>query len=361
MIRLRKTSFWIALAGLVLGMTLTSLSQPDRPPEFQAARKLIVDGYFSKGVQAYLKIAADHAGTDWGAIALSEAASYSQTIPEKDALYQRLIREYPESRYAMAARSHQLVYQYGRHNAEAWLPHLDQLAQSYGGPGLQEILQARSLSVLTRQVLALSEDRQVGLYGIYSTMDTGLSYELGRRRETLPLDVFLRQTFARFDSSGELLDNLKLHWIRANQFSANGVRDYFVDPKVRVKPHSRTTGPRPRWTFEFSTAPLPARQVELATSRITLDGVDFFPQLQVSSLVELQPSKKNRPFEILRLSGRPASPLARGNHNLTLEIRAEGYPGSGPGLTRVECPFRVASERDEEKEDGDDLDKDWDE
>lgn len=352
---------------VLCALTLKPLTAQERfsvTPEFRAAREFILTGYFDKGVQAFLKIANDNPRTVLGANALEQAAEYTSSPQDKALIFQRLIAEYPRTRYEVAARASLLWFQYGYQNAQGYIQSADRLVTSFGGPSLREISQSQGLNRLSNQIWALPEEYQVGLSGVYKSLAGLKATRLGQYQDALPLAVFNRQTFAKFDESGQLGRDVQFYWAQANRINFNDFKPILVDPKLRVRPRNNRLGfgPRPRFTFETSTGPLPTAQVNLASSKFLLDGKSLLPRLKISSHVNLKSGKhQKQPFEVIRLSGRPEQQLSNGPHTLEVEIRAEGYRPGGPGLTKQILNFYVRPNCDDDDDNAEDdrWDSEW--
>ena len=363
--RTAQSSRSCLLAALLMMFVSSSLNaQPPTlfTPEFRAARQLILDSYIEKGVQAYLKIADLNPGTAEAGEALFQAAIYSPK-EAKEAIYQRIIRDYPRTGFELTARCNLLWTQTGYQNEKAYSAGVDQFVQSFGGPSLQQIQTAQQPGRLTEQILALSLDHQYAMLGAYQSMCGSLSSQR-QYQSALNLAIFNRQTFAKFGKN-YLLSEVVYNWIRVNGLdpALQTARVDNVNPNLKVRPRRNNFGPRPRFTFQTSTGPLPIAQVSLATSKFLLDGQDFGPQLSVRSRIDQSNGehRRQKPFEVLRLSGRPAQPLTPGLHTLSVEIRVEGYQPGKPGLTTYNQSFRVNSPRDDDDEDCNDdrWDRDW--
>jgi len=354
------------LLNTLFGLLIFSpaLAQPPTviPPEMVAARQLIVDSYLEKGVEAYLKFADQNPGTKLAAEALLQAAIYSSKEASQS-IYQRIIRDYPRTGYELTARVNLLFLQTGYQDEKSYSTGVDQLVQSFGGPSLQQIRTAPQLGRLTEQILALPLDHQYAMLGAYHSVSGSLRQQR-QYQSALALATFNRQTFAKFEKN-YLLSDVIYNWIRVNGLDPNLQTKQVdkINPDLKVRPRRGNFGPRPRLTFQTSTGPLPTAQVSLSTSKFLLDGQDFRPQLSVRSRIDQSNGKHRRekPFEILRLSGRPAQPLTPGLHTLSIEIRVEGYQPGKPGLTTYNQTFRVNSPRDDDDDDCDDdrWDRDW--
>ena len=271
-------------------------------------------------------------------------------------IYQRIIRDYPRTGFELTARSNELWLQTGYKNEKAYTAGADQLVQSFGGPSLQQIQTSPQLGRLTDQVLALPTEYQYALSGVYQTL-SGSLHDQRQFQSALTLAIFNRQTFAKFDEN-DLLSDIEFNWIRVNGLdpALQTSRGDDVNPTLKVRSRRGNFGPRPRFTFQTSTGPLPTAQVSLANSKFLLDGQNFLPQLVIRSRIDQSVGKHRRekPFEILRLSGRPAQRLAPGIHTLSLEIRVEGYRPGNPGLTTYNLKFRVYPNCDDDEDNADD-------
>ncbi|MBX3110305.1 MAG: hypothetical protein KF743_14080 [Fimbriimonadaceae bacterium] len=371
---MRKLSFLCSLA-LIAGLTVL-LGRPliGQPvvnyepfvptPEYRAIQDMINDGKPDTARAAFLALADKYPGTTLSGVCLNQAALWSER-GEAQAIYERMRSSFPNSRFEIYARHSLLDLQYGP-NAAVWRAAADQLAQSYGGPSLQTILAGDHLNTMSEQIWALPQEYQMGLYSLYSEMCGSLSFTGGRYQEALPMAQFMRQTFWKFETrSDQMAWEMELIWMRANGVKPSEYKHVSVNPTIRLRPRKNGVfGPRPRFTLELSTGPLPLNQVSLSQSRILLDGLDFKPSMKLRSYADLRPKKKkdsNKPFEVLRLSGRPAQPLSPGSHTLSLVIVVSGYSGTGPGKTTLDFPFRVTGPRDDDDDDCDDdrWDRDW--
>ena len=136
----------LALAASCLWQTVSSQPMPLRPfpkftpsPEFGDALKRIADSYREDGKQRLLVVARDNPNTTLGAASLFKAAYYSETKQEIIDIYNRIISEYPQSRFEIQARQGLLR---GQATSPAqWLDSATALVSGYGAPGVSEILQ----------------------------------------------------------------------------------------------------------------------------------------------------------------------------------------------------------------------------
>ena len=136
----------MALAVPCPWSTVSSQPLPLRPfpkftpsPEYGDALKRIADSYREEGKQRLLVVARDNPNTTLGAKSLFKAAYYSETKQEVMDLYDRIIREYPQSRFEIQARQG-LVSMQATSPAQ-WLEAAIALVVGYGAPGVNEILQ----------------------------------------------------------------------------------------------------------------------------------------------------------------------------------------------------------------------------
>ncbi|MEW6284275.1 MAG: hypothetical protein AB1758_37015, partial [Candidatus Eremiobacterota bacterium] len=121
-------------------------------PEYEMAERLLLQNRIEAAREIWARIAAQNPGTTLGAVSLFDQAKWSDTRQEAMAINQAIVTGYPRSQFEVNARLNLLNLQYGYTNMEGWIAAADQLAQSYGGPALEDILRGRDLDRLTARV-----------------------------------------------------------------------------------------------------------------------------------------------------------------------------------------------------------------
>lgn len=328
-------------------------------PDYSAAYNLVVkEGRVAEGVAKFGEVAAQNPGTTLGAVSLLRQAYWS--LPENQvAIYQAVVAGYPDSHFAIKAKLSLLDIQYET-LPEQWRVAADQLAQSYGGPALDDILSGQNSPQLSAQMQALDIERQLGLMPIYTELQGYISTQTKQYEAALPLALFNRQNFSQY-TNANLLNPVQfnLEMLRFGTWKGEPVQ--VVDPDVRIlsPKQGQTKGPRPKIRFQTTVGDYRFAQVDLAKVSLKVDGLDVTSQMAVRSHV--RKSLKTRPnslFERLRFKYRPTQRLNAGVHAVEVVIPTMGYSGTGPGVARANWTFQVRNGRDdvddEQVDDGDD-------
>lgn len=348
------------------GQTLHSYEPFVETPEYRKALGQVSSGYSrAQGVQAFLDLAAAHPGTTLGAKCLFEAASFGEDESRLDGLLQRIVNEYPGSRFEMHARSWQLSRRVT--SLEEYFDGVDQLAQSFGAPTLKEISANPTRAV--RKLRALPAEFRNGMAQVYSNVR---EVQLGSVKNRLPEALATTQfgLDAYFDDGIAYRSfDCRKHFIIAEMNggwqSYEGQRSDPVVKLISPKPNQRT-GPRPSLRLNVNGGDFYHTGLDLQTegTRFRLDGRDILPELDVRS--RLFPIRKaGHPTEKYRIRFRPSQPLTKGLHTFEVVLIAGGYQGTGPGRTALQWNFTVQGADDDRDDDRrcekwDQEESDWD-
>jgi hypothetical protein len=219
----------LVLAGLFY--LAPALGQPPlRPfhplvptPEYIRATERIAHSYIQQGREDLLVLARDNPDTTLGATCLLAAAGYSESDEEAIELLNRVIREYPQSRFEIQARR-ALVSKQATSPAQC-LQAADALVSSYGAPSLNDILSNPTRAGTKFRALPL--DYQRAFIQHYSFMTTNLQVQ-ARLEDSFAVALFGMDVITLVDPT-------------SYDYFANSARQVMLDV---VGPHSRSWPPK---------------------------------------------------------------------------------------------------------------------
>lgn len=351
-----KKVFFKATMAVFLGLAAISVKGAPTPdyepfvpsPEFIHAEAVAIQGDLETARQLFAQIGAQNPGKTLGANALMRQAHYAEDA-EAIQIFQQVIASYPGSGFEITSKL--CILERQTPSREPMLRACDQLAQSYGGPSVAEILRDHDRALTRLRTLSL--DTLDGLALVYDSIQ-GETQDLQRWSQAAELARFNRDGFfpvVKGDQAGkDMLFCLSMGYLG----TWVGSLDPPVDPKVRLVTQEGESGPRPKLVLQVQTGPGLVPQTDLSSLNVTLDGTNFLPNMVVSS--KLTHSKAHRRFslkETVRLSGRPVQPLAKGPHVLDVTVSVSGYQqrgGTGPGKTHKTFTFFVRRDRDEDED-----------
>lgn len=368
MLRNRHIRITAALAAalfLYLPLSLSGQGLPVREfPPFRAdaayaqANSLIAEGFFDEGREQLLQIAAANPNTTLGATSLFRAAMYAASKPEAIAILQRIIAEYPQSRFELQAR-HAVTSKQAT-SKEQWLQVASALVSSYGAPTAQEIVQNPIQAGVKYR--ALPREYQRALIQHYYFVTNNLRSQ-DRRSEAFEVALFGMDVVTLVEPSCYASFGNQASNIMTELNGQHSTPWPPLDPEVRVR-HSGGAGPRPRIRLEARQRVAFSHPISLGKATFQLDGRDVKSDVQVvKHTINLHPSKKRDFFERLRLAYRPGQNLSPGPHVFTATIPVSNTQGVGKGTAQVTIQLRVRKSHDDddecERRDEDAWDDDW--
>lgn len=315
--------------------------------EYTAAVSLVEQGYQDEAAAAFLKLADQHPNTTLGATCLFQAAAYSSNETQSLALYQRILRDYPNSRFEADARLGLLNYG-PQLSGAAWLAAVDTILPGYGAPSSMEILQDPVLA--TAKFRSLPTENQRALPHYYEHMEIVIDGQ-GRTEDLIKLDMFGREAFAGSDpDSTYFLNGLNNAIVKLN----GGEYGLSRNPQLRLlTDRDRLRGRRPTIRFEALLRGY-SDPMNLETSTFTLDGQDVKSQVATLRHTLNAKPRQNGVFEKLRLAYRPAAPLQSGRHTFVAVLNCVNGEGKGTLIVNF-----TVDPRDRDCDDPD-RDDDWD-
>ncbi len=331
-----------------------------RTPEYLSGQQAIQDGDLEKALQIFRKISQENPRTTVGAVATGQVAQWTESAAEKQAMLEKMAKEYIGSRFEIKGRLALL----GRQglNEDNYLTAVDRLAQSYGGPSLREIFTQKH-GKLVGKVERLPYEIQVGLSLAYNIQHQEYSFRGLGRANCFRLAHFSREAFPFMGITNENLGNIETDYMLTRfgkRISPRNYQDPWISPTIRLlAPRNSIKGPRPKIQFTVTVAPWPSGSIDLKQMVCTLDGEDIRKQLDVKSDLD-EKARGDRPLEILTFTYSPASNLSPGQHLLRIQASLSGWTKVEPtGMSSLDVPFRVAKQhnddedRDERRDDDD--------
>lgn len=361
------TCLTVALMACCLWSSVSSQPLSLRPfpkltpsPEFGDALKLIADSYREEGKQRLLAVARDNPNTTLGASSLFQIAYYADSKEERIALYNRIISEYPQSRFEIQARQGLLR---GQATSPAqWLEAATDLVTGYGAPGVSEVLQNPQRAADKFRALPLEYQRAVVQYyaSAAPSLFTQKRYDESFAMALFGMDVVSLVEPISYDSFANVAD---MNWVQLNGQNYGPFPP--LDPEVRLlRPRgSGNRGPRPRITLEARQKGI-SDLISLGDATFQLDGQNVKADVRVvKHAVNLRFKARKDFFERLRLVYRPSQNLSEGQHLFVATIPVRNTQGPGKGTARLEVRFNVRGPRnpddDNENNDCDDWDDRW--
>lgn len=354
----------MALAASCLWSSVSSQPLPLRPfpkltpsPEYDAAMKRIANSYRKDGKERLLVVARDNPNTTLGAMSLFKAAYYSDTKPEIIDIYNRIISEYPQSRFEIQARQGLVAMQ--ATSPAQWLDAATTLVTGYGAPGAGEILQNPLRAGDKFRALPLEYQRAVIQY--YASAAPNL-FTQKRYDDSFALALFGMDVIGSVDPSSytSFANVADINWVQLNGQNYGPFPP--LDPEVRLlRPRpSRNSGPRPRIYMEARQRGA-SQLISLGDATFQLDGQNVKAEVRVvKHKVNLNIKARRDLFERLRLVYRPAQNLSEGQHLFIATIPVRSSQGLGKGTARLEVRLNVRGSRDTD-EDNENCDEDeWD-
>ena len=354
----------IALAVPCLWSTVSSQPLPLRPfpkftpsPEYDAAMKRIANSYRKDGKQRLLVVAGDNPNTTLGAMSLFKAAYYSETKQEIIDIYNRVISEYPQSRFEIQARQGLIAMK--ATSPAQWLDTATALVSSYGAPGVSEIIQNPQRAA--EKFLALPLEYQRAVVEYYGSVPTHLfsqkRYEDSFAVALFGMDVIVSVDPASYRSFANVAD---MNWEQINGLNYGPFPP--LDPEVRLL-HPRgsgNSGPRPRISLEARQRGV-SKPISLEKATFQLDGQSVKADVRVvKHKVNLNFKARKDFFERLRLVYRPSQNLSEGQHLFVATIPVRDTQGPGKGTARLEVRLNVRGSKDTDDEKKNDDEDDWD-
>lgn len=356
------------MAGLALLGLLTTLPLRGQNPAIQTyppfepteayyqATSEVTEGDRQKGLSMLLQLAAANPNTSLGATSLFTAAAYSGAKLDAANLYQRILSEYPRSRFEIQARQG-LANQQAQSPAE-WLALMEPLVSSYGAPKANEIVANNARA--GARLLALPLEYQRAFVQHYEFLCAVLQNSK-RASDSAAICQFGMDYVTKIDPDTRSYFVNYLHGAFDDLGLNYHTRMPYINPEVRVRsPKGQAKGPRPKVRLDVVQRELFLPLIDLESSTFELDGQNVRPQVEVLKHSINPTPKKKQTYERLRLAFRPAQPLSKGSHVFTAFIVVDGYKPGGPGATRVTVRWGCTRDRDDDEDGDGDDDAPWD-
>lgn len=339
--------------GYVRSQTDSQFGRWVDTPEFVAAGKQ-AERDTPAARQQFLAIADQHPGTAQGAVSLFSAAHLSGNGPSNNtvgprsplhgdckAVYQRVINEYPNSRFEMMAR--EKLLNGTEENDQAYIQQMEALLVQRGLPTIADITRDREAAI--DRFRAAPAEYRYGAMHIYECV--GLRYHrLGREKEDWALELF-----------GSVIG---LQGCYPDRFLREKQGIYYVappriNPTVRLLKPKKEAGRRPKIEVEITDGDFKQPQIDIPHLSFQLDGQELINRLHIGMKINKK-LEEGKVFQILHLKYRPATPLTPGTHTLSVFAPTNGYQQEpGTGTTTASWTFRVeGGDHDDDHESDDD-------
>lgn len=303
-----RLSFLIVLLTLLTGNVLAQDSwvypPSDLTPELNLllgeARRQVNLRNFEAAREIYLRLAEENAGTSIGAASLESARMtciYGNDGPGADSIRQRIIAEYPNSRFEIAARFAAVTEQtFNAERAQAFLAYSDFLEQ-VGAPRLEPLVAGQNFEQASIQVKSLHPEIQFALASIY---DDSL-YTLETYEQVANLSRFGRSTFEPMN-----LDNISFLTSLVEALEKNTGKSVGNEPS---RPTITIVSPLPNSTvaanssiaFTLSSGDYHFEQARLGSLSVKIDGEEQLQEAIISSEINNTLSEGSD-FEVLTVT-----------------------------------------------------------
>ncbi len=367
----RTLCLWILIVFLC---SLSGSAQTPRTYElfvpsndYREADRLFQLGSFEKARALFTRIAQENPGTTLAAESLFQVAKINawayRSRPDAIATYQRVIQQFPLSRFEIRARRYIVNANFDfQKEPDLWLSKLDEIVARFGAPTIREITRARSYENYSERIAGLPSEIQLGLLSVYTAAEGTCGFGLQRYDEAIALGLFIRQSFTVDDDNryrATALSQLRLALMNKNFGSDVRTQVPIINPTIerrRPRHGHRISSRRPKFWVIITDGDYLQPQVDLSALQFKLNGQDLKPVMKIESKIDRK-LKRGEVFERLKLTARPAEPLAPGPYTLTVVAPVHGYKGTGPGIATMSWSFVIVAKPggNDEDDDGEDC------
>ena len=295
---------------------------------------------FEEALEIYLRLANENPGTALGGDSLC-GAMYTQILMSDKAAVQstvqRLITEYPGSRYEVYARRYQLDQQLGRAPANERLVAYSNFFQSLGAPRLEAIAGGQNLESAVQQALALPFEVRVELAKAYYICVT-LPDQLSQR---VLLARFGQQAFGTVMGADMDFGYTAQSLLAEPSGKQRLIASKTSPPRVTVlSPVSNSTvGTQPDIKLRVTSGDYRFAQLSLATLSIKIDGAQQKNRALINTVID-ETLSEGVDFQVTTIALTPT--LTPGVH--TVEIVADTGPYPTPeNTTTLTWSFTVSN------------------
>ena len=302
---------------------------PEDAADFRRANE-IRSYAFEESRDIYLRLANENPGTALGGDSLI-AAMYVQILRSDpvgvEATRQRLLTEYPRSRYEVFAKLYELDLRLSRLSNDAAIAEYSDFLESYGAPRLEGIMAGQGLDAATMQVLNLPFEIRMELAKVYYT---GVALA-GPGVRRINVAKFGHQAFGTTISPHMTFDSQIQSAIGEATGKTGLIGLESARPKLTVvsPTQNSTVGTQPIISFRASSGDYRYSQVSLLSLSVKLDGAEQKNKAVIRTDIN-ESLAEGVDFEVLTFTLSPI--LAPGVH--TVEVMADtGTPDTATTIT----------------------------
>lgn len=353
----KKLTVTVLVAGLLgwstsWGQTVPRYQKFVPTPEYLQATQLLEQGLDRPaGVAQLLAIARANPGTTLGAVCLFDAAYYGEDPVQARAIYAEVVRVYPNSVFSLNAMEASMLMDYNSGPTAPRVAAREAEFANLNAPTTAEIMRqpTRSLQRVRQMDPAFAE----GLGDLYHSQINCL-LDLKRYDEALALARLGQSAFPGQEREEDFTRQIEGAYIQKFEVPMPLGQSHDVPIQLKVE-LSEKCGPRPTLHGLAFTGDFYSRRVQWYKSRVTLDGVDIKPSL---NLIASYPKRlrTGQIFEKMSFSFKPATPLAAGRHEFAFHLITSTQPGH-PVLDRTVPFFVEASRRDDDDDSPEEEDR----
>lgn len=310
--------------------------EPEVAAELVEARRLLNQHLFEESIAIYLRISEEFQGTALGADTLEAARFLLALRGEEEVaeqLRQRIIAEYPGSRFEVRARFQVLEEEFSEAGLSETIRAYSDFLEEYGAPRLEGIMAGQGFEQAAQQISAIHPEIRFAIAWIFK----GANSLTDDPQEVVNLNRFARATLE--SSAGHNLSFSPPLNHALQEWRGKEVGDEPSQPVVEIlspAPNS-TVGSQPTISFRISAGDYRNEQVNVRNLSFKLDGAER--ALDALVLSELDDTlRENENFETLTLTLTPKLPA--GTH--TVEVFAHtGQRRQPENSTSVTWSFQV--------------------
>jgi hypothetical protein len=331
------------LAIMILALTLVGWAQERwiYPPTvidaednaaLGEARRFVNRNNWEPALEIYLRLADENPGTSFGAQALESAVFASLMGGDKvgaEAIRLRIISEYPNSKYDIAARYYGVQAQaFNLRDQDKIGAYSDFLADQ-GAPRMEALLAGQGFEQATQQIRALHPEIRYALSMIYYE-GTFLVEDL---EQAANLAKFCRGAFGTVPVPNASFTSRLFSILKQWRGKEVGREPSQPDITIVSPTPNSTVGTQHTVSFQLSSGDYRKEQVNLMGLSLKVDGIEQVLNATISGEVD-DTLTEGVNFEVLTVSLNPS--LAPGTHTIEVDVHAgKGAPSPENSATAV--------------------------